>query len=83
VKLIEHLKALFGHPATPPAHMAEFMAAAERVGEAARKAGVENVDDGGPFGAMANQMRNGNGNGHHKPTAAKKRVSGGQSKRPR
>jgi len=39
--------------------MAEFMAAAARVGDAARKAGAEDVDDGGPFGAMAKEMRNG------------------------
>jgi hypothetical protein len=58
--LIEQLRALFGrHQVPPPDHMAEFMAAAARVGDAARKAGAEDVDDGGPFGAMAKEMRNG------------------------
>jgi len=57
VKLIEHVKHfLFGHPA-PPAQMAEYMAAAARVSTAARKAGVEDVDEGGPFSEMAKTMR--------------------------
>jgi hypothetical protein len=56
VKLIDHIKQfLFGH-APPPAHMVEYMAAAGRVEAAARRAGVE---DTGPFGSMADEMKNG------------------------
>ncbi len=69
MKLIADLKHfLFGHPAPPP-HMVEFMAAAGRVEDAARKAGVEDVDIGGPFGAMAGEMRN----GVHPPKQSRKR----------
>ncbi len=58
--LIDHFKQfLFGHVQPPSANMAEYMAAAARVGDAARKAGADIDDDGGPFGSMAKEMRNG------------------------
>lgn len=67
MKLIENLKTfLFGAP-TPPPHVAEYLAAAERVSAAADKVAV----DYDPLEALAKDMRNGV-IGKHKKHASKK-----------